>query len=71
MDFDIDFDDLFNNAVLSAALATVHDETGQGNLDRKKLWTTALPGSEYVKSIDAHPCSGDWRVSLASQLPSL
>jgi hypothetical protein len=50
MDFDIDFDDLFDNAVLCAALATVQDETGQGNLDRKKLWTTALPGRECLQT---------------------
>lgn len=57
MDFDIEFDDLFDNAVLCEALATVQDETGLGNQDRKKLWTTALPGSEYVNELldSEHP----------------
>jgi hypothetical protein len=57
MDFDIDFDDLFDNAVLCVALETMQDETGQGNLDRKKLWTTALLGSEYVNELldSKHP----------------
>ena len=53
MDFDVDFDDLFNNAVLCAALVTVQDETKQGNQDqnRKKQWTRALLGSEYVNEL--------------------
>src|ERR1700722_18027386 len=57
MDFDIDFDDLFDNAVLCAALATVQDETRPSNQDRKKLWTTALPGSKYVNELldSEHP----------------
>ena len=51
MDFDIDFDDLFDDTVLCAALVIVQDETRQGNHDRKKLWTTALLGSEYVNEL--------------------
>jgi hypothetical protein len=34
MDFDVNFDNLFDNAVLCAALVTVQDETKQGNPDQ-------------------------------------
>ena len=36
MDFDSDFDDLFDNAVLCVALVTVQDETTQGNQDQNR-----------------------------------